>query len=419
MSSRNRRNRGEQNDNPFGTTIPSAEEVDKIGYGDPERDSGPMAGPLGQALGRGMTVKYIPLDQIIPDPRQPRHVIPFKVQQRWNNTMGMAELFQIWEAMIHEENDNTSFSIASLIEQVEEVNQEADKTKILTTGEGEKVTRNEQPKPLEAALLKIIDLAASILREDLTNPITVAPHVAPNGVGYMIETGERRWLAFNLLYMLYGDQKWKKIPARTIDSGKPDVWRQATENNARDDLNAIGKARQLALLTMDLWEREEGSKRETYQPIEAFKVEQEFYQQGSKGHPYGKGELLLAAMGAKNMSTIKRYRDLLTLPNDIWQLADDTNCPESILREIISESDHEAQLRKFWEWYDKNFANGKNVEPPPPRSAPNYFMRFQESYYSLENTFKHLESEEFQDAIEMLENLLDSLKAQKRQKNEF
>ncbi len=406
MSSRNRRNRGEKNDDPFGTSVPSAEEVDKLGYSGEIMNENTMDGPLSKALARGMTVKNIPLDQIIPDPRQPRHVIRFRVQQAWEGEE-MATLFSTWERLIHDENGDTSFSIIELIEKADELGPGEENGIIPAdaTEDTERVTRNQQPKPLEAALLKIIDLAASIRREDLTNPITVASH----GIGYMIETGERRWLAFNLLYKLTEDVKWKKIPARTIEGFKPDVWRQATENNARDDLNAIGKARQLALLTMDLWEREEGSRRRVFQPIEAFEKEQDFYKQAKDGHPYGKGELLLSAMGAKNMSTIKRYRDLLNLPNDIWQMADDTNCPESILRRIVSENDYNRKLSIFNTWYMQNFAIGK-IPNHPTRQKTDYFMRFQEEYIRIENTVDSLDEEEAKAAILMLENLLHLLK---------
>src|SRR5690606_34285023 len=102
--------------------------------------------------------------------------------------------------------------------------------------------------PLEGSLLALADLAGNIRRNGLMNPISVVRV----GERYQIETGERGWLAHHLLRLLTGDDNWQYVAARVVE--RSSVWRQAGENSARADLNAISKARQFALLLMDLYQ---------------------------------------------------------------------------------------------------------------------------------------------------------------------
>jgi hypothetical protein len=193
---------------------------------------------------------------------------------------------------------------------------------------GQEIEREEGIGILELSLLELVDLAASIRRDGLTNPVTVAQ----TGDHYQLETGERRWLAYHLLHWFFEDErdKWAKIPARIVEH--VDVWRQATENTARANLNAIGRARQFAILLMDLL-AQSGAE---FRPFEAFEQEQDFYAQVADGDvwrvPRGKGELLLNAMGLKHVGQLRHYRALLRLPNEVWREADDTNLTEGEIR---------------------------------------------------------------------------------------
>ena len=191
--------------------------------------------------------------------------------------------------------------------------------------------RPEDPDAITSALLNLVDLAATIRRDGLTNPITVARDEA----AYIIETGERRWLAYHLLNMVYPDDNWDAIPARVMDDY--DLWRQATENSARDDLNAIGKARQLALLLMDLHGMEH------FQPISAFEHEQDFYAQVADGEAYriprGKGEMLAGAMGVATTQQLRQLRALLRMPRDVWTAADDENWTENAIDQHLQGGD--------------------------------------------------------------------------------
>lgn len=176
----------------------------------------------------------------------------------------------------------------------------------------------------ELPLLRLADLAASIRQDGLTNPITVVK----SGEDFLIETGERRWVAYHLLNGIVDDDAYAAIPARRM--AEINLWRQASENTARDALNAIARARQIALLLMDLhgWEQ--------FAPIEAFAHEQGFYAQVADADrwriPYGKSEQLCLACGFENASRIRQYRALLKLSQEQWTYADDHDVSEFEIR---------------------------------------------------------------------------------------
>jgi hypothetical protein len=154
------------------------------------------------------------------------------------------------------------------------------------TGPSQDDQPNRKPGVLEAALLLIVELAASIRQHGLVNPITVntttpwligkepdpaishrlappqavktvpswaqvmrevgaevAPIVTAGAAIYLLESEERRWLAYHLLHRYTGEAQWQSLPA--IIYYTRSIWRQAAENTVRADLNAIAKARPL------------------------------------------------------------------------------------------------------------------------------------------------------------------------------
>jgi hypothetical protein len=311
-----------QEPQPTEQARPSFQEVDARGYG--EGKGGPLLDKLDAKIVR------LPINNITPDPIQPRRTIPNVIREQWDGDP--QNIFPLWEQLIRE-NGHQGFSLAALLKDA--------KNGAEASPEGD--LRREQPNPIEAELLKVIDLAVSIQRDGLTNPITVVPKEIE---GYYLETGERRWLAHHLLLYVTNDSRWGKIDARKQKAFS--VWRQAGENNARDNLNAIGKARQFALLIMDLHRD-----KTEFAPLSAFMHEQDFYAQvaDASDHPVprGKGDELAAAMGVSNRAVTTRYRKLLTLPRAVWLAADDLGWPERRLRKLEGLPDHIA-IAKAARW---------------------------------------------------------------------
>ncbi len=269
-----------------------------------------------------MVAKPIGIFEISPDDLQPRRVVPASVRREagWVNPPADTDrLFRMWTEVVEAE-----------IQHPFDVHQ-----RLALAYDSDSADEAREPHPFELSLLRVIELAGSIQRDGLSNPVTVVR----DGNGFRLETGERRWLAYHLLYHYArdGKQKWASIPARTVES--KNVWRQAFENNARDDLNAVGRARQLALLVMNLYSRDG----HTFRSIDDFEHEREFYAQVANGQknvrgsypvPYGKGDLILAAMGLKNSVQIRQYRALLRLDNALWEFADERNLTEGEIRKL-------------------------------------------------------------------------------------
>jgi hypothetical protein len=257
-------------------------------------------------------IRKLDIFEIEPDPMQPRRAIPHQIRADWQPVSAqMPEFLQRW-------SEETGIDIRARLESDSDDDQP------------------EPANPVEAALLSLIHLAASIHRDGLTNAITV---ISPEANKYVIETGERRWMAFHLLHLVYGGD-YKSIPARWMP--ERDVWRQATENNARENLNAIARARQLAILLMDL------RGMDNFQPLSAFQHEQDFYAQVADGNrwsiPKGKAGQVMVAMGFRQDDQIRKYRALLRLPNEAWRIADDKNITEYALRDMKNLAGQNSQM---------------------------------------------------------------------------
>lgn len=273
-------------------------------------------------------VRPVDIFEIYPDRTQPRRTVPSDVRPHWDSSPALIEkLFASWLAEI-ENAGWLDFDLALYLTQahfpegVEGNEEEMD-------SEVEHLSAYQR-EPLVKTLLDLADLAISIRTVGLTNPITVA---RADRI-YRLETGERRWLAYHLLNIYFPDEEWSRIPAHLVD--EVSVWRQASENNARADLNAIGRARQLAILLMDLLSERGYEFLGFDEMIEAGGTERAYYAQVADGNefrvPRGEGERLLNAMGLKNPTQIRQYRQLLRLSDDLWQAADDKNVSENELR---------------------------------------------------------------------------------------
>lgn len=232
MSSRNRRANLEAIDQ-FGDSepamSPSLRDVDEA-----------IFGSLNLPELQHLTATSMSITNIRPHLAQPRRVLPTRIRKIWNGDVAqLGGVFDLWADEVAQERGQT-FDARMYLNYV------------MLSDEFEAKDDHAEPHgPLEASFLDLLELAISIKDQGLMNPITVAAQ----GKLYTVETGERRWFAYHLLYHYTGDKKFATIPARIVP--QVDVWRQATENTARQNLNAIGRARQLAILIMDLLKTEQ------------------------------------------------------------------------------------------------------------------------------------------------------------------
>ena len=292
-------------------------------------------------------IELVNIFEILPDPQQPRRAIPWSILADWDGDTSTikSHVFNPWFNAYGHEVGLEYNEVKAIIETV-------------IWGKPSDRDENHKPGPFESGLFKIVDLAASIRDKGLINPITIFPIKGTDL--FRIETGERRWLAYHLLSTVE-ETGWFRIPARKIEA--PNIWKQAYENNTRDNLTAIAKARQFALLLMETLKPTF-----QFQPFDVFDNEQDFYAQVADGSTYGiprnNGEKLVAAVGVQNTRQLRDLRRLLKLPYEIWHVADERGWREGRLRQLLEESkgDDAALMQRFIEEleYD-NIADDDNV----------------------------------------------------------
>ncbi len=335
MSTNKRRGRIQEEENLL-TSNPNSldpKTADAIGFG-----LGDLALDIAAADTEYQAIEAISIHRVVPNLLQPRYAIPHVLTDIYQvNADNMVAIFERWIQEIqlsrgsHGDFNLEAYLLGADTTRGQQAEKDIDELTSIST---------EPSSNIERAFMKIVDLAASIRRDGLSNPISLVQH----GDVYEIETGERRWLAYHILYWKFGDsdilhngkkRNWSRIPARVVR--EVDVWRQASENNARDNLNAVSKARQLSLLLMDIhgWEN--------FTPFDQFDNEQDFYAQVSDGRewriPRGQGERLLNAMGLTDASQLRQYRSILRLSNEDWRRGDDENLTEGELRKLQSKDD--------------------------------------------------------------------------------
>jgi len=298
-------------------------------------------GSLGELSAGKIIAKPLPLAEIRPDARQPRRQIPSALRAAWDGEPG--SLFRQWIlAHAAEVGKREDAATGFLFDRMNGVQTEMD-----MVYQDEAVRGPTEPSSgvYTKSLLAVVDLASQIRAEGLINPIRVVNAAD----GYLIESGERRWLAFQLLHWFTDDEGWSKIPA--VVAPQFSAWQQARENTARSSLNAIGMARQLALLLMDLYTAEGV----TFLPFDDMVppggCDRAYYAQVADGQtwrvPRGQGEALVGALGLKNPQQIRQYRMLLSVSDTLWQVSDDLEWPEARIRQIIEATlnpRHQAQM---------------------------------------------------------------------------
>lgn len=262
----------------------------------------------------------IQLESVYPDLRQPRRVIPASVRAGWDgDPIEMPTLLGNWHLIVEHK-----------------LGRELDLPNLLAGVDLEIKTED----PIVEQYFEVLRLAASIHADGLQNPI----RVVRSGAQYRIESGERRWVAYWLLYLFVATD-YSAIPA--VESARMDVWAQAAENGARAPLNAIQMARQLALLVMDMYEGDKDAQFDDYQTLVLpGECDRKFYAQVGDGTAYpirrGFGERVLQVTGLKSRHQISQYRALLNIPDALWDKADEQNWTEFAIREYAASIKPEA-----------------------------------------------------------------------------
>jgi hypothetical protein len=296
------------------------------------------------------TRKRVHLSSIWPDALQARRAVPAIIRRKWQgDPRGAREVLLRWHSTV-ERLLGVEFDAGAII-------------------------RNNAPLPNFDADDKVVEhyinllkLATSIDDRGLVNPITVIENLPGE---YVIETGERRWLAHHLLALHIGGDWYTHIPARILSD--LDIWRQADENGLRIELNAIGKARQLARLIMCMWQHENGVRFESLDALVlAGDCDRAYYAQALAYRvKRGQTQRVASAMGLNSYSHISRYKSLLALPDEIWQVAD-------------AEDWAEGRIRNYMIDYTANQADSvPESEPSVPKSAatlPNGKVKVREHY---------------------------------------
>ena len=276
---------------------------------------------FGAAGQRETVVEKINISLIHADIVQPRRTIPAAIRGTWlGSPARVPSMLRKWRTAAEE-------SIGEMID-------------VTLLVRGNSVAADNVRKDVVAGgFVELCELAATIFHDGLVNPITVAR--VPGGT-YLIETGERRWLAHFLLAE-YAENRFDMIAAKIVD--KSDIHRQSSENAARRGLNAVEMARQLAVLIMDMYGAEQ------FEPynvcVEPGGCDRNYYVQAvNRDIIRGQGPRLMAESGIKNKTMVSNYRNILTLPDDLWMQADEENWAESRCRDVLAEIRAAADLEK-------------------------------------------------------------------------
>lgn len=253
----------------------------------------------------------IPLYDITPDPSQPRKILPSNEQKHFQNEYSgvpTKRFFEAWRVTIFGHDvDGNDYTTSIVMD-------------ILNSGN---IPEGISPDTSQETFVNLIQLAATIKPTGLQAPIGV---LEIDTRKYQIVYGERRWFAFHVLHAyLPDDVRWRSIPAKVLtdEEAHTAIIQQAIENTNREDLNAIGKARQLAKLLMYHIERDTNY---AFGPFTDYDHEQAFYAQVvDMSVPGGRTNEILNQMNFADRSYISKYRKLLTLPIDLWEQADHEN----------------------------------------------------------------------------------------------
>ncbi len=251
------------------------------------------------------TVYEVDLEKILPDPNQPRFVLPGDLRTRVNE--GKVSPREALEILVS--RADAGDRLAQLILGGEGI------------AAGDEVVED---RGLRA-------LAASILGVGLRQPINVYAINRPDAPGdtfYQVAEGERRYWAHQLL-VLQGHSEFERI--QCVIEPMPDDEniirrRQQAENAARQDLSAIARARAIRQI-QDRLQLEMGTRVPDGTTIK-------LPSRRELDEAVGKEVKTLAgrAIGGR---MVRNYLRLLTLPSDLQDLAEAAQLTEKQLRPVM------------------------------------------------------------------------------------
>ena len=263
----------------------------------------------------GLRVDRIAISLIRPDAAQPRRVLPETIHQAFHNH----EITPIQ-------------ALKQYIEKVRIAAREKGRpfeTLLDLLVAGEEDESSGQLTPLEQDLRDLTNLAVTLRQDGQVNPLTIVDHSQGAVPSYIIETGERRyWANYIDMEFIRGYQGDGMIPCIILQPHQASVFRQAKENTSRAGLNAIGMARQAALLLLAV---------HGIHPPDGC-VTHDFYRQALELDLRNKREYttdVLSAMGGISRSRLSHFKSLLDLPDESIELADRYNLEERILRYVL------------------------------------------------------------------------------------
>lgn len=300
--------------------------------------------------GEGEMLVTPKLDQLIPDPNQPRHVVPDDLRERLLVGDPPGEvLWEAWRRCLGEELYGTMRSH--------------------DLSPAEALAKRREKGPLDLALQLtlegLVELADSIVRHGLRQPINVYDM---GGGKYRVAEGERRWWAHVYLYTVRLHYEAETILARVqpLPDGDLEVLaRQHAENAHRADLSAVARARAIRQVreavqsecfqgTASSQEMPGAQPFSLLQDLSGTASSQEILPQ--RGRPQIQisehdldehtGQRLVELTG-KGMGgrMVRHYLTLLTLPPDAQALAEAATLSEWALRPVASLTDPERQIR--------------------------------------------------------------------------
>ncbi|QPC83171.1 ParB N-terminal domain-containing protein [Phototrophicus methaneseepsis] len=264
-----------------------------------------------------LRVERILLELVRPDPLQPRRVLPDRIYQafhgdRMTPTQALRELIQTAQLAARQQGRPFNNVLDLLGNPDDESEQES------------------QPlSPEEQLVHDLVNLAITIRDDGQVNPLTVVDVSEGVTRQFRIETGERRyWATWLLRDFISGYESDGMIPCIIIPHESASAFRQAKENTARSGLSAIAMARQAALLLLYVHGYE--------MPFGPVPVD--FYRQALELDLRGKREYtvaIYAAMGGLDKKRFSRFKALLRLCDEAFEMADRHNVDEARLRYII------------------------------------------------------------------------------------